>query len=109
MANNLAPGAEGVGSYKGNQVVNQSGAPSANTTFIPRHSAQVMDPALMPHMARRQTLQERAGAAYGITVNAYPKVDPTLAPTQANGVILNPKTMRSATLSFGEGMDDFSD
>jgi len=109
MAKNIAPGAEGVGSYKGNPTTNQSGVASAYTTLVPRHSTQASDPALMPHLARRQVVQERAGASYGVQVNGYPPVDPTIAPTQANGVILNPKTVRSATLSFSEGTDDFQD
>lgn len=109
MAKNLAPGAEGVGSYKGDAVVNQSGIPSRYTTLVPRRNVQSADPALMPHLARRQMPQERMGCCYGVQVNAYPKVDPAIAPTQANGIILNPATMRSTSMSFAEGTDDFQD
>jgi hypothetical protein len=109
MAKNLAPDADSVGSYKGATAVNQSGLPSKYTTLIARRNVQAADPAFMPHLARRNVPQERMGSSYGVQVNGYPNVDPTIAPTQANGVIINPKTLRSTSLSFSEGTDDFED
>ena len=94
MAKNLAPGAESVGSYKGDPVVNMSGAPSKNVIMQPRHNVTAADPAYLPHMARRQMPQERLGASFVVQVNGYAPVDPVIAPTQANGRILNPATFQ---------------
>lgn len=109
MAKNLAPGADSVGSYKGDPAVNMSGAPSKNVIMQPRHNVAAGDPAYLPHMARRQVPQERLGASFAVQVNALATVDPNIAPTQANGRILNPATFRSNSLSFAEGTDDYQD
>ena len=97
MAKNIAPvpaaGSAPAGSGK---VVNASGAPSKNTTLMPKKGAQAADPSRQPVANRAYAAKERSGAAYAIRVGFEAHTAPEAGMTQANGRVLKQAINRSA-------------
>jgi hypothetical protein len=98
-----APGSAPAGTGK---VVNASGAPSKNTTFMKKGHSKSVDPARSPAgPAYVYAPKERSGAAYGIQVGFEAHVAPEAGMTQANGRILQNAVNRSVP-NFRTGMAD---
>lgn len=100
IAPNPAPGsvAPGTGS-----VVNASGAPSKNTTLMPKKHSKSVNPALSPAgPAYVFAPKERGGAQYGIQVGFEAHTAPEAGMTQANGRIFNHAINRSS-VNFRNG------
>jgi len=83
---------------------NASGAPSKNTTLMPKKGAQAADPNPMPGQpgTHRYASYNRNGAHYGVAVNFSAQVAPEAGPTQANGRIVRSVAGRSAP-NFSDG------
>lgn len=106
MAKNIAPAPVGDSAPIGSaNAVNASGAPSKNTTLIPRKNVQAADPALQPYGHRTYAPKERCGACYGIQVGFEAHVAPEAGATQGNGRLFSAAINRSAP-NFQVGMVD---
>jgi len=81
-----------------------SGAPSKNTTLMPKHHSKDNDPYLMPGQpgTHKYAAYDRNGAHYGVVVNFSAQVAPEAGPTQANGRIIRSVAGKSAP-NFADG------
>jgi len=105
MAKNIAPvPADGSAPMGAGAVVNASGAPSKNTTLMPRGGAQAGDPYAQPSgPAYTYAPKERCGACYGVQVGFEAHTAPEAGMTQANGRLFQAAVNRSAP-NFLAGM-----
>lgn len=109
MANTLAPvPAEGSAPMGAGAVMNASGAPSKNTTLMPKKHGKSVDPALSPAGAPRvYAPKERCGACYGVQVGFEAHTAPEVGATLANGRLFSAAINRTAP-NFQMGMADYS-
>jgi hypothetical protein len=79
---------------------------SAQTTSptVKKKPLATGDPAAQPNANARPAIQaSRLGPRFAIRAVWEPPVDPTIAPTQANGRILPPAHPYGAVAEFGDG------
>jgi hypothetical protein len=106
MAKSLAPiPVDGSAPVGAGLIVNASGAPSANTTLMPKGHSKSVDPAHQPVGKREYAPAERGGAAYGVSVGFEAHTAPEAGFTQANGRLLAPAVNRTAP-NFSVGSQD---
>lgn len=84
-----------------------SGAPSKNTTLVPKRGAAAGDPTAMPGQpgTHQYASYDRNGAHYGVVVNYVAQNEPAASATQANGRIIRSVAMKSAP-NFYSGASD---
>lgn len=86
-----------------------SAQPSPYEKLMAKHAIKAADPAIQPHSARRQVMQERLGSAYRVTVplNEAPHTEPAAGATLSRGRVLPTAVNRSA-VNFQSGLVDFN-